>query len=74
MFEAGAFEAFDAAGEPIPNVETARLTDAGIEIMLYIGTENGDPFVCSIDDGVTFEPVRARVEIPGGALFNMQEG
>ena len=73
LFEAGFFQVWDAAGEPMDNIETARETEDGVEVIAIAVTPDGNEFVGTFDGGVTFEPVRARMEIPGGTLIDMRE-
>lgn len=58
----------DAMGVIIDGVESARQTEDGIEVIAVAVTPEGEELVCSIDGGETFEPVRARMEIPGGMI------
>lgn len=60
-------------GVPIAFVETARETETGIEVITIAVTDGGNELVLSNDDGETFEAVRARMEIPGGQIFDMTE-
>ena len=73
LFEAGHLMATDAMGSAIDNVETARQTEDGIEVIAMAVTPEGDELVCSYDGGITLDPVRARMEIPGGMIHDMTE-
>ncbi len=63
----------DAMGVILDGVECARETHDGVEAMAIAITPEGNELVCSLDDGITFEPVRARMEIPGGMLCTNEE-
>lgn len=72
-FERGELSVVDAAGVPVDYVETARETEDGVEVIAIATTADDAELVCSVDDGVTYEPVRARLEIPGGMILDLQE-
>lgn len=71
-FEESPHLAFDALGAPIDNVESARETDGGIEVIAIAISPEGEEFVMS-HDGVNIEAVRARMDIPGGMLERDEE-
>lgn len=73
LFETGQFTVWDALGNELDGVESARETADGVEVICLAVTLEGDELVSTIDGGVTFDPVRARMEIPGGTLVDLRE-
>ncbi len=63
----------DAMGVILDGVECARETEDGVDVIAIAITPEGNELVCSIDDGETFEPVRARMDIPGGMICKNEE-
>ena len=63
----------DAMGVIVDGVEAARETNIGVEVICIAMTPEGEELVCSHDEGVTFEPVRARMDIPGGMISMSEE-
>jgi len=63
----------DAMGVIVDGVEAARETNIGVEVICIAMTPEGEELVCSHDEGVTFEPVRARMDIPGGMISTSEE-
>lgn len=68
----GQYEVIDAVGETVQLVEAARRTADGVEVIVLCATPEGEPYLASHDEGVTFDPVRARFEIPNGELFDLE--
>ena len=67
------FIVMDAMGQPIDSVEAYRLTDDGVEVIALAVTPEGSELVCSRDGGITLEPIRARMYIPGGMVVDLNE-
>ena len=63
----------DAMGVAIDSVEAYRLTGDGVEVIAVAVTPEGNELVCSRDGGITLEPIRARMDIPGGMIINLNE-
>lgn len=63
----------DAMGVAIDSVEAYRLTEDGVEVIAIAVTPEGNELVGSRDGGETLEPIRARMEIPGGMVFDLNE-
>lgn len=63
----------DAMGVIIDSVESVRETDDGVEVIALAVTPEGNELVCSHDGGVTLEPIRARMSIPGGMIVDVSE-
>lgn len=70
-FEGTGLIACDAMEAAIDQVEAARYTEDGIEVICIAVTPEGEEFVMTPDEGVTFEPVRARMDIPGGSIHDL---
>lgn len=73
LFESGQLVVWDALGNELDSVETARETADGVEVICVAVTPEGDELVFSRDGGITFDTVRARMEIPGGTLVDLRE-
>lgn len=67
------FLVMDAMGVIIDSVEAFRETADGVEVIALAVTPEGQELVCSRDGGTTLEPIRARMEIPGGMIIDMSE-
>jgi len=63
----------DAMGVVIDSVEAFRLTEDGVEVIALAVTPEGNELVCSRDGGITLEPIRARMDIPGGMVINLND-
>ena len=63
----------DAMGVVIDSVEAFRLTENGVEVIALAVTPEGNELVCSRDGGITLEPIRARMDIPGGMVVNLND-
>jgi len=63
----------DAMGVVIDSVEAFRLTEDGVEVIALAVTPEGNELVCSRDGGITLEPIRARMDIPGGMVINLSD-
>ena len=63
----------DAMGVVIDSVEAFRLTEDGVEVIAVAVTPEGNELVCSRDGGMTLEPIRARMDIPGGMIIDLNE-
>jgi hypothetical protein len=63
----------DAMGAVIDSVEAFRLTPEGVEVIALAITPEGNELLCSYDGGVTLEPIRARMDIPGGMVVDLNE-
>lgn len=72
-FESGNYVAFDAMGNQIDGVDAGRQTEDGIELIVFAVSPEGEEFVMTPDEGVTFEPIRARMEIPGGMIEHIED-
>ncbi len=62
----------DAMGAILEGVEVARETEDGIEVICFAVTAEGEELLCT-SDGVYFEPVRARMDIPGGMINQYED-
>ena len=63
----------DAMGVVIDSVEAFRLTEDGVEVIALAVTPEGNELVCSRDGGITLETIRARMDIPGGMVINLND-
>jgi hypothetical protein len=63
----------DAMGVVIDSVEAFRLTEDGVEVIALAVTPEGNELVCSRDGGITLDPIRARMDIPGGMVINLND-
>lgn len=73
LFASGQLVVADAIGQLLDGVETARETTDGVEVICFAITPDEQELLLSRDGGITFDPVRARMDIPGGTILNLSE-
>ncbi len=75
LFESGVMVVFDAMGQQVPDVETARFNEDGeVEAFVILADIEGNELVCSHDEGRSLEPIRARATIPGAMIEEIENG